>query len=89
MSEITGLLNGTRVHNGKSKIKPGPMAPFLTLSNRANIQDNLLNLFTATNDEEKNPNAFASSQKKKANPNFGLSQKCSRSVSVPLTTKSE
>ena len=73
MSEMIGLLIGTSVQNGMIKTKIGPVAPFLRLSNRANIYYGFLRDLIAIIEAEKNPKVFASSQRRKAKPNFGRS----------------
>jgi hypothetical protein len=89
MSEMIGLLIGTNVQNGMIKTKIGPRAPFLRLSNRANIYCGFLRDLIAISEAEKNPRVFASSQRRKAKPNFGRSIRGRLWSTVPPVTKSE
>ena len=89
MSEMIGLLIGTSVQNGMIKTRIGPMAPFLRLSNRANIYCGFLRDLIAISEVEKNPRVFASSQSRKAKPNFGRSIRRRLCRGLPTVTKSE
>jgi hypothetical protein len=86
---MIGLPIGTSVQNGMVKTKIGPMAPFLSLSNRANIYPSFLRDLIAICVAEKNPRVFASSHRRKAKPNFGRSIRGSFLGTLSQVTKSE